>query len=129
MVISPQNTGSKVPGNQGTLIVSPSSANLAEGNEIMVTNRKRAGGKRGQQMGFAGQPDRNRVEMKETPALRGNRKAANKMFGDVSDQQTGSNVVAPSTNSPSTAGMKEPQPNQSSAEAVFKRRLAKKRGK
>ena len=94
----------------------------------MVTNKKRAGGKRGQQMGFAGQPDRNRVEMKETPALRGERKAANKMFGDVSDQQTGSNVVAPSTNSPSTPGMKE-TPRDSSAEAVFKRRLAKKRGK
>ena len=73
----------------------------------MVTNKKRTGGKRGQQMGFAGQPDRNRTEINETPAFRGNRKAANKMFGDVSDQQTGSNVVAPSTNSPSTPAMKE----------------------
>jgi len=96
---------------------------------MMVTNKKRTGGKRGQQMGFAGQPDRNRTEINETPALRGNRKAANKMFGDVSDQQTGSNVVAPSTNSPSTPAMKESQPRDSSAEAVFKRRLAKKRGK
>lgn len=95
----------------------------------MVTNKKRAAGKRGQQMGFAGQPDRNRIEMNETPALRGERKAANKMFGDVSDQQTSSNVVAPSTNSPSTPAMKETQPRNTSAEAVFKRRLAKKRGK
>jgi hypothetical protein len=95
----------------------------------MVTNKKRAGGKRGQQMGFAGQPDRNRVEIDETPALRGSRKAANKMFGDVSDQQTGSNVVSASTNSPSTPAMKESRPSDSSAEAVFKRRLAIKRGK
>jgi len=95
----------------------------------MVTNKKRAGGKRGQQMGFAGQPDRNRAEVDETPALRGDRKTANKMFGDVSDQQTGSNVVAPSTNSPSTPAMKESQSGDSSAEAEFKRRLARKRGK
>jgi hypothetical protein len=61
---------------------------------------------RGQQTGFAGNPDQNREEMKKTPALRGRRKSANKMFGDASEQQTGSSAVTPSTNSPSTPGMK-----------------------
>lgn len=62
---------------------------------------------RGQQTGFAGNPDQNREEMKKTPALRGRRKSANKMFGDASEQQTGSSAVTPSTNSPSTPGMKQ----------------------
>ena len=61
---------------------------------------------RGQQTGFAGNPDQNREEMKKTPALRGRRKSANKMFGDESEQQTGSSAVTPSTNSPLTPGMK-----------------------
>jgi hypothetical protein len=39
---------------------------------------------RGQQTGFAGNPDQNREAKKETPALRGRRKAANKMFADES---------------------------------------------
>jgi hypothetical protein len=95
----------------------------------MVTNVKRAEGKRrGQQMGFAGQPDRNRIEMEETPAVRGRRKKVNKMAGDVSDQHISSNVVSPSTNAPSTPGMKSGQAADSGAEAIFKRRLAKKRG-
>ena len=62
---------------------------------------------RGQQTGFAGNPDQNHEEMKKTPALRGRRKSRNKMFGDASDQQTGSSAVTPSTNSPSTPGMKQ----------------------
>src|ERR1043166_753514 len=41
---------------------------------------------RGQQTGFAGNPDQNREEMRKTPALRGRRKRANKMFGDASEQ-------------------------------------------
>jgi len=57
---------------------------------------------RGQQTGFAGNPDQNREEMKETPALRGKRKANNKMFGDASQQHVGSDATKPSTNSPST---------------------------
>ncbi len=61
---------------------------------------------RGQQTGFAGNPDQNREEMKKTPALRGRRKSANKMFSDASAQQ-GSDAVTPSTNSPSTPGMKQ----------------------
>jgi hypothetical protein len=62
---------------------------------------------RGQQTGFAGNPDQNREEIEKTPALRGRRKSANKMFGDASRQHTGSSAVTPSTNSPSTPGMKK----------------------
>ena len=57
---------------------------------------------RGQQTGFAGNPDQNREEMKKTPALRGRRKSANKMFGDASEQHVGGNASTPSTNAPST---------------------------
>ena len=57
---------------------------------------------RGQQTGFAGNPDQNREEMKKTPALRGRRKSANKMFGDASEQHVAGNAATPSTNSPST---------------------------
>jgi len=62
--------------------------------------------RRGQQTGFAGNPDQNREEMEKTPALRGRRKKENKMFGDASEQHTGGSAVTPSTNSPSTPGMK-----------------------
>lgn len=62
---------------------------------------------RGQQTGFAGHPDQNREEKEQTPALRGNRKKGNKMFGDDSRQQTGSSSVTPSTNRPSTPGMRK----------------------
>ena len=57
---------------------------------------------RGQQTGFAGNPDQNREEMENTPALTGRRKSANKMFGDASEQHVGGNSVTPSTNAPST---------------------------
>jgi hypothetical protein len=40
--------------------------------------------------------------MKKTPALRGRRKSANKMFGDASEQHVAGNAATPSTNSPST---------------------------
>jgi len=61
---------------------------------------------RGQQTGFAGNPDQNREEMKKTPAVRGRMKKKNKMFSDASEQHIGGNAVTPSTNSPSTPGMK-----------------------
>lgn len=61
---------------------------------------------RGQQTGFAGNPDQNREEMKKTPALRGRLKDENKAFADESEQHTGGNAVTPSTNHPSTPGMK-----------------------
>lgn len=57
---------------------------------------------RGQQTGFAGNPDQNREEINKTPALRGRRKNANKMFGDASEQHVAGNPSNPSTNAPST---------------------------
>jgi hypothetical protein len=44
--------------------------------------------------------------MKKTPAVRGRMKKKTKMFGDASEQHVGGSGVAPSTNSPSTPGMK-----------------------
>jgi hypothetical protein len=61
---------------------------------------------RGQQTGFAGQPDQNRERKEETPALRGARKKSNRMFGDASEQHIGSDSVTPSTNRPSTPAMR-----------------------
>lgn len=66
--------------------------------------QRKVGGKqkpRGQQTGFVGNPDQNREEMKNTPALRGRRKAANKMFGDESSQQVGTDAAKPRSNHPS----------------------------
>ena len=57
---------------------------------------------RGQQTGFAGNPDQNRAEMEKTPALRGRRKSESKMFGDASEQHVATDATKPSTNSPST---------------------------
>ena len=56
---------------------------------------------RGQQMGFAGNPDQNREAMKDTPALRGRRKKATKMFADESSQHIGGDAVTPTSNAPS----------------------------
>jgi hypothetical protein len=70
---------------------------------------------RGQQTGFAGNPDQNREEMEKTPALRGRRKKDNKYFGDSSEQHVASNPAYPSTNSPSTVanvGAKKHRKNQ-----------------
>jgi hypothetical protein len=70
---------------------------------------------RGQQTGFAGNPDQNREEMKKTPALRGRRKKENKMFADSSEQHVAGNAATPSTNSPSTIanlGTKKHRKNQ-----------------
>ena len=61
---------------------------------------------RGQQTGFAGQADQNRERKADTPALRGARKKGNRMFGDASEQHTGGDSVTPSTNRPSTPGMR-----------------------
>jgi hypothetical protein len=83
--------------------------------------------RRGQQMGFAGNPDQNRQVEADTPAVRGRRKNANKMFGDVSAQEVGTSPAAPRTNSPSTTVT----PNNirlgdTTGETVFKKSL--KRG-
>lgn len=80
---------------------------------------------RGQQTGFAGNPDQNREEIDKTPALRGRRKKANKMFADASEQHVSGNPSTPSTNAPSTVtnvGPKSPQ----GGERAFKRRMARK---
>jgi len=82
---------------------------------------------RGQQMGFAGNRDQNREEMNETPALRGQRKTANKMFGDASSQHVGSDSTKPSTNSPSTPAMNVTPKRAGGGAGGFKARLAKKR--
>lgn len=63
---------------------------------------------RGQQTGFAGNPDQNREEMKKTPALRGRLKDENKSFHDKSEQHIGGDAVTPATNHPSTPGMRTP---------------------
>ncbi len=84
---------------------------------------------RGQQTGFAGNPDQNRQEQNSTPAVRGRRKEANKMAGDVSAQHVGSDPVTPSTNSPSTPAMNTSGKGDTGGEKVFKRRLARSRSK
>ena len=84
---------------------------------------------RGQQTGFSGNPDQNREEMKKTPAIRGKRKAANKMAGDSSEQHVASDATKPSTNSPSTTAMNMKPKRDGSGSAGFKKRLAKLRGK
>jgi hypothetical protein len=83
---------------------------------------------RGQQTGFAGNPDQNRQAMKETPALRGRRKSANKFFADKSAQQETGDAVSPRSNQPSTPAMNSAQhKGESGGERVFKRRLARGR--
>jgi hypothetical protein len=84
--------------------------------------------RRGQQMGIGGKPDQNRKEMDKTPALRGRLRKKNVMFADESTQHTGGDAVTPRMNSPSTPAMNTGGPKgESGGEAVFKRRLAKKR--
>jgi hypothetical protein len=56
---------------------------------------------RGQQTGFAGNPDKSREAKRNTPALRGRRKAANEMFADESSQHVGTSPDKPRTNTPS----------------------------
>ncbi|HEY8225822.1 MAG TPA: hypothetical protein VIG25_11120 [Pyrinomonadaceae bacterium] len=84
---------------------------------------------RGQQMGFAGQHDQNREEMDDTPALRGRRQSANKMFADKSSQHISTDSSKPMTNSPSLPAMNVKVKGESGGEREFKQRLAKKRHK
>jgi hypothetical protein len=81
---------------------------------------------RGQQMGFAGNPDQNRQEMKDTPAISGRRPRANKLSGDPSLGHVSSDPVTPSSNTPSTVANVKPGRAGGGA-TQFKRRLAKKR--
>ncbi|MBD0372976.1 MAG: hypothetical protein ICV60_19185 [Pyrinomonadaceae bacterium] len=79
---------------------------------------------RGQQTGFAGNPDQNREEMKSTPALRGRRKAESKMFADESMQQVGSDASKGRSNTPSipAALPANTKLGESNDERVFKQR-------
>ena len=85
---------------------------------------------RGQQMGDArSAPDKMLEAKRNTPALRGRRTAANKMFADESSQNIGSRPESPRDNTPSTpaaipSGVKL---GESGGETVFKRRQAAKR--
>ena len=83
--------------------------------------------RRGQQTGFGGNPDQNRQEMEKTPALRGRRKRANKMFADPSEQHVASDATTPSTNAPSVPAVVPPIKGDTGGEQVFKRRLARRR--
>ena len=82
---------------------------------------------RGQEMGRGEDRDQNREEMASTPALRGRRKQANKMFADESSQHIGNDAATPRSNSSSLpAAMPTGTPlGQSGGEKAFKRRQAK----
>jgi hypothetical protein len=85
---------------------------------------------RGQQMGTAGASDQNRKEMKDTPAVLGRRRAANKLAADKSSQNIGGDAVTPRTTSPSTPAMTGgTSKGESGGEKVFKARLSKTRAK
>src|SRR6476646_3194625 len=84
--------------------------------------------RRGQQTGYAGNPDQSQERKASTPALSGRRKTSNKMFADKSSRQVASDATKPSSNSPSIAAMNtKDRKGESTAERVFKDRLAKKR--
>ena len=82
---------------------------------------------RGQQTGFAGNPDQNREAEKDTPALRGRRKGASDHFGDESTQQVGSDAATPRSNTPSIpAAMPTGVPlGETGGERAFKQRQKK----
>ena len=86
---------------------------------------------RGQQMGFAGNPDQNREAMKDTPALRGRRKKASKMFDDESSQHVGGDAATPRSNTPSTPAVAPTslKLGETGGERVFKQRQAQRRKK
>ncbi len=82
---------------------------------------------RGQQTGFKGNPDQNREEKKNTPALRGRRKAATDMFADKSTQHVGTDGAKPMSNMPSipAAIPTTTRLGESGDERAFKQRQAK----
>jgi hypothetical protein len=86
---------------------------------------------RGQQTGFAGNPDQNREAMKDTPALRGRRKRESKMFEDESEQHMGGDAVTPRSNTPSVpAAAPSGVPlGETGGEKAFKQRQRKVRAK
>jgi hypothetical protein len=81
---------------------------------------------RGQQTGYAGNPDQNREEKAETPALRGRRKAANKMFADNSSQQQATDAAKPRSNTPSIPAQQSGgHVGETGGEIAFKRKSKK----
>ncbi|HKC66199.1 MAG TPA: hypothetical protein VKB86_21320 [Pyrinomonadaceae bacterium] len=82
---------------------------------------------RGQQTGFAGNPDQNREAMKDTPALRGRRRKATKMFRDESSQHVGGDAATPRSNTPSVPAVAPTNVKlgESGGEREFKRRQKK----
>jgi hypothetical protein len=86
---------------------------------------------RGQEMGRGDTADKSRVaKEEETPALRGRRKEANKMFADKSSQHTASDPSKPKSNTPSIpAQIGGGHVGESGGETGFKRRQARQRKK
>jgi hypothetical protein len=83
---------------------------------------------RGQQTGFAGNPDQNREAKKETPALRGRRKVANKMFADKSSQHQATDAAKPKSNMPSIPAQEGGgHVGETGGEIAAKRRQGKKK--
>lgn len=83
--------------------------------------------RRGQQMGDGANPDQNREEMNDTPALRGRRAEESEHFADESTQQVGSDAATPRSNTPSVpAAMPAGERlGESGGEKAFKERQAK----
>ncbi len=83
---------------------------------------------RGQQTGFEGQPDKGRAEKEETPAMRGRRKEANKMFADKSRQHLMSDGATPRSNTPSIPAQTDGgHVGETGGEIAFKKRQSKSR--
>ena len=88
--------------------------------------------RRGQQMGderSSQRPDKSVEAKRQTPALRGRRKEANKFFGDESSQATGTRPETQRDNSPSLAAAipTGEKLGESDGEKVFKERQSKAR--
>ncbi|MGB9180904.1 MAG: hypothetical protein WCB68_16855 [Pyrinomonadaceae bacterium] len=85
---------------------------------------------RGQEMGRGRDKDQNREAKAATPALRGSRKAENKMFADKSRQQMTGDGATPRSNQPSTPAQNSGgHVGETGGEIAFKRRQAKSRTK
>lgn len=82
---------------------------------------------RGQQTGYAGNPDQNREEKENTPALRGRRKEATELFADDSKNQETGDAVTPRSNQPSTPAQNSGgHVGETGGEIAFKQRQEKK---
>jgi hypothetical protein len=73
-------------------------------------------------------PNQSRKAKRETPALRGRRQAANKMFADKSKQHETADAATPRSNTPSVpAQTGGGHIGETGGERAFKKRQAKKR--